>query len=453
MDTLSSSLPQDLVQSRLCKRLSIESSNREVSLCNVTLKRAPEFRFRELSLRKRSGIRAQEPRSLEGEKHGKLDGDHRFQLLVQEIKDYGICMLDPEGRILIWNEGAERLMGYTSAEIIGRMHSILFTMMDRKEGKPETLLRRAREYGRAQDEDMRIRKDGTNVWIHALTSALRDEHGRFRGFAQIMRDATGDKDRETALRAARNELENRVRERTAELVHLNRKLLSEVQERQRAEDQLRALAARLHKSQEAERIHLAKEIHDALGQLCTALKMDLDFISRKVPRNSRRVREKSQSAIELVDDLIRSLRRLSAELHPSILHALGLSAAMEWHGEQFQRRTGIKCRLQIPEKVEGLDIERSTAVFRIFQEALTNIARHSRATQLETTLAIHKGSLSLLIRDNGVGFNIVTAGRGDSLGLLGMKERARLLGGELTVVSSPGNGTTITLRVPDVSSG
>ena len=327
----------------------------------------------------RIGLILEKAPTPENGQHDARQSEGHFRLLVQGVKDYAIYTLDPEGRVLSWNEGAERLMGFRSEEVLGKHYAMFFAPDDRLDGKPEIQIRRARKEGQAEDDGMRLRKDGSQIWVNALMTALRDARGRLYGFAQITRDVTGSKYRELALRAARDELEIRVRERTAELVRVNHELQSEVSERERAEQQLRALAARLQKTQEAERIRIAREIHDALGQLCTALKIDVNFISKRLPRQENRLRAKARSALVLVDELIRSLRRLSSELHPGVLNALGLTAAMEWQAQEFQRRTGIRCRLNLPDKELGLNLERSTALFRIFQEALTNVARHSRA--------------------------------------------------------------------------
>jgi PAS domain S-box-containing protein len=375
-------------------------------------------------------------------------GEERFRLLVHAVRDYAILMLDPEGRILSWNEGAQRMKGYRAEEIIGKSYSIFFTAEDRASGRPEARLQAARERGQTEEEGWRVRKDGSRFWVNAVITALRDEHGGLRGFAKVTRDITERHDREAAARAARDELEVRVRERTAELVSVNQKLQSEIRERQRAEEQLHALASRLQRAQEAERVRLAREIHDALGQLCTALKMDLTFLAQRLPKEERRLRGKADSALAMVGELIQALRRLSTELRPGTLDALGLTAAMEWQTQEFQKHTGIPCRLHLPEEELKLDPERSTALFRLYQEALTNVARHAHATQVETEMAVLGSTLVLVVRDDGRGFNVSAAEGRHSLGLLGMKERVLLLGGTFELDSAPGRGTTLTVHIP-----
>jgi PAS domain S-box-containing protein len=374
--------------------------------------------------------------------------DEPFRLLVHGVKDYAILLLDPEGRILSWNEGAERLQGYRSEEVIGKNYSIFFTPEDRESGRPEARLQAARAYGQTEEEAWRVRKDGSRFWVNAVITALRDEHDTLYGFAKVTRDITERTDREAAVRADRDELELRVRERTGELMRVNQKLQSEVRDRQRAEEQLRALAARLQRAQEAERVRLAREIHDALGQLCTALKMDITSLAQKLPKEERRLRGKAESALKLVGDLIKALRRLSTELRPSTLDALGLTAAMEWQAQEFQSHTAIRCQVHLPHEDLNLDPERSTALFRLFQESLTNVARHAHASLVQAELRVQGDALVLSVHDNGRGFNTSQFDGRSSLGFLGMKERVLLLGGKFELDSAPGKGTTLTFQIP-----
>jgi PAS domain S-box-containing protein len=373
--------------------------------------------------------------------------EESFQLLVHGVKDYAIFMLDPHGNILTWNEGAEHLKGYKSDEIIGRNYDIFFTDEDREAGKPEEGLRKAAKTGQAEEEGWLLRKDGWGFWANTVITALHDDQGRLYGFAKITRDMTERKEREESIRIVNEHLESRIQERTAELVKLNEALHSEVRERKSAEEQLRAFAARLERVREEERTHISREIHDALGQMCTALKMDIAWIAKRLPKDKRPLLDKSAAAMRLTGELIKSLRKLSTELRPNALDTLGLVAALEWQAQEFQSHTGIRCKLHVPEKDPVLDKDRSTAIFRIFQETLTNVARHARAHKVETSLVVGDGQIALITRDNGKGFD-PAAGRQGSLGLLGMKERAYLLGGEFKIVSAPGKGTTVVVHIP-----
>lgn len=374
--------------------------------------------------------------------------EESFQLLIHSVKDYAIIMMDPEGNILSWNEGAERLKGYASEEIIGKNYSIFFTPEDRKSGEPQAQLKKAIEAEQSEDEGWLVRKDGWAFWANTVITALRDEEGRVYGFAKITRDMTERREREESIRVLNEHLEERIEARTAELSRLNEALQSEVRERKNAEEQIRALAARQERVREDERTRLAREIHDALGQMCTALKMDIAWIAKRLPRDQKRLNEKSEGALRLVSELIRSLRRLSTELRPSTLDTLGLVASIEWQAQQFEAHTGIRCQLYLPEKDLTLDKERSTAIFRIFQETLTNVARHAGATSVQTSLVVGERNVALITHDNGAGFDLSTVDRRGSLGLLGMKERAYLLGGEFKISSSPGKGTTVVVHIP-----
>ncbi len=244
-------------------------------------------------------------------------------------------------------------------------------------------------------------------------------------------------------------------QRSTVLGRVNLELRTEIAERARAEqqlraslDQLRALAARLQSVREEERTSIAREIHDELGQACTAIKMDLALISRKATKRQTRLLAKVNSATRLVDGMIVTLRRIASDLRPRTLDDLGLSAALEWQAQEFESRTGIRCRIALPQEPLNLDAERSTAIFRIFQESLTNVARHAHATRVEAHLERVSNDLFFEVRDNGKGFDSGDIKARNSLGLVGMQERALLLNGELKIEGVPGAGTTLALRIP-----
>ena len=380
------------------------------------------------------------------------ESEERFRLLVQGVQEYGIFHLDPSGNVVSWNAGAARLMGYRAEEIVGKHISVFYPKDDVENGMPESNLAEASRAGQAEEEGWRIRKDGSRFWANVLLTALR---GGQRGYAQLTRDMTERREREEALTRAKELLELRVEQRAAVLTRVNEELRVEIAERRHAEeqfketlDQLRALAARLQSVREEERASIAREIHDELGQACTAIKMDLALIGHKITRRQTQLRAKIESSMRLVDDMIVTLRRIASDLRPRALDDLGLAAALEWQGQEFEKRTGIHCHLILPGEPLNLDSERSTAIFRIFQESLTNVARHAQATTVEARMEMEDDQIIFRVHDNGKGFDPQQAKAKKSLGLVGMQERAHLLKGEVRFEGIPGSGTTMILRIP-----
>jgi signal transduction histidine kinase len=229
----------------------------------------------------------------------------------------------------------------------------------------------------------------------------------------------------------------------------------DITEQKRAEEDLREsreglrlLAGHLESIREDERSRISREIHDELGQVLTGLKFDLSRLVAKPPEDRAELIERVDTMLQLMDETIRSVRRIATELRPGVLDDLGLEAAIEWQSREFQERTGIRCRFVSTLADAGLPDELATAVFRILQETLTNVARHSGATSVNVALKAIEGRLILTVRDDGKGISEEEAEGRRSLGLLGMRERALLLGGYLTVAGRPGRGTTVVLDVP-----
>ncbi len=217
-------------------------------------------------------------------------------------------------------------------------------------------------------------------------------------------------------------------------------------ERRQLDDQLRALSARIEQAREEERTHIAREIHDELGQALTALKLDVAWVARRANGNDD-VRAKLTDMANAADSIIQSVRRIAAELRPGILDAIGLRAALEWQAEEFTQRTGTPCVMHAEVGELQLDRDLATTVFRIFQEALTNVTRHASATRVDVRLWLERGNLRLEVADDGVGVPEI-APRASTLGLLGMRERARRSGGECVVRRQVPRGTLVTLTVP-----
>jgi signal transduction histidine kinase len=216
-----------------------------------------------------------------------------------------------------------------------------------------------------------------------------------------------------------------------------------------SEENLRALAAHLQSVREEERIHIAREIHDELGQALTGLKFDLNAFARQFEKDSPAVRaEKHQGLGVAIDRIINSVRRIASGLRPEVLDEIGLAAAFEWQAREFQRRTGIRCHVNIPAKFVDPDKERSTALFRVYQELLTNVARHANATRVNVTIAEGDTSLGLTVEDNGRGIKAKEIESPRSLGFLGLRERVLAFGGSVDVKGDEGKGTRVSVSVP-----
>jgi signal transduction histidine kinase len=219
-------------------------------------------------------------------------------------------------------------------------------------------------------------------------------------------------------------------------------------ERLRAsEEKLRALAAREQSVREEERARIAREIHDQLGQALTGLKMDLTWLNARLP-GQKTVAEKVQSMFRLIDDTIQSVRKIATLLRPEVLDQLGLAAAVGWQAREFQMRTGIRCKVSVPAEPVPAGPELSTAAFRIFQELLTNVARHAGATRVEVSMRADGGRLLLEVQDNGKGISEADLSGSKSLGLLGMRERAMAFGGSVEFSGTGGTGTRVAVVLP-----
>ncbi len=220
-----------------------------------------------------------------------------------------------------------------------------------------------------------------------------------------------------------------------------------------SQQQLRALAAHLQSVREEERKLMTREIHDELGQALTGFKMDLAWMRNRMQAEEwaaikQSILDKMVTMGKMLDETANLMRRLCTELRPGVLDDLGLTAALEWQAREYQLRTGIACELRQELGESEVDPDRSTALFRIFQEILTNVARHARATRVETVLEHTGQALVLTVKDNGRGIKKSELAGAKSLGLLGMRERALILGGEVEIRGAPGKGTTVRVKMP-----
>jgi signal transduction histidine kinase len=229
---------------------------------------------------------------------------------------------------------------------------------------------------------------------------------------------------------------------------MQRRENQKAQERlRRSHDQLRALTGHLQFVREKERTRIAREVHDELGQALTGLKLDLAWLYGKIT-GERTLQRKVKAMSAHIDTTIQAVRRIATELRPGVLDSLGLAAAIEWQTTDFQERTGIQCSVKIDVKEAISDREFSTMCFRIFQETLTNIVRHAKATHVDVRLAQVDHELVLTVRDNGRGISEREVVNARSIGLIGMRERVAQVGGQVFFFGLPTRGTTVTMRVP-----
>jgi signal transduction histidine kinase len=231
-------------------------------------------------------------------------------------------------------------------------------------------------------------------------------------------------------------------------------LTHDVTERKEAEEKLnesyhriRLLSEHLQNIREEERAHIAREIHDELGQQLTVMKMDISWLAKKISAKDDAVRERFHDLMEILDATVQAVRKISYELRPHLLD-LGLDDAMQWHLKEFEKRSGIKTSFSSPEEESALDDSIKTGLFRIFQESLTNVARHSGASHVHVELILESNHIILRINDNGRGFDMNEAAEKQTLGILGMKERAIMMGGNYNIESEWDQGTTVMVIVP-----
>jgi PAS domain S-box-containing protein len=361
------------------------------------------------------------------------ESEERFRLLVEGVPDYAIYMMDPEGRVTTWNSGAERIKGYTASEIIGRHYSTFFPQEDVRAGKPQKILKAAAEEGKVEQEGWRIRKDGSRFWVNALVTALHDKSGELVGFSKITRDATEKMQHQKALE-------------------------TEVAERKRAEEELvkseaslRKLSLSLLRMQDEERRRIGREMHDSVGQYLTALKMNLGILSVKEPNLSPETREELRTSTEMLEECVKEVRTISYLLYPPMLEEMGLKSAISWYLDGLKQRSEIEIRFNAPKNFKRLDRGVELALFRVLQEGLTNVYKHSGTSKVDIELSRSNGVVTLELRDYGKGVPpaILAEREGNvaGVGLRGMNERMRQLGGKLTIAAAK-PGTLVQATVP-----
>jgi PAS domain S-box-containing protein len=332
----------------------------------------------------------------------------------------GAVITDAQGSIRWVNDAFCAIYGYAREEVIGQNPRML------KSGRHDTAFyrefwRQLMEIGHWRGEVWNKRKTGEVFPEELSIQALRGPDGQIRRFISIFSDITQRKRNEDELAQQRLRLEE-------------------------SEARLRELAEFLQTVREEERTRIARELHDELGQALTALRIDLRWLSGKSGSLGQPAAERVAAALGVVEQSILSLRRISEDLRPAMLDSLGLAAAVEHHLTKFSERTGVVGELRMNREEFELDDRVATTVFRVVQEALTNVARHAGASQVTVAIEETDHAIGLIVHDNGHGFAAASSGK--TFGLLGMRERIAMLGGQLEIDSQPDRGTRIVARIP-----
>lgn len=344
-----------------------------------------------------------------------LDGAAaRFAGLLDSAMD-AIITVDSEQRIVLYNRAAEKIFGWPSQQALGeRLETLMPARFRAGHGEHVQRFSALGTTSRRMGDGTvlyGLRANGEEFPMEASISQLETAEGRL--FTVILRDVT---------------------------------------ERVRTQEELRAFASEAHAILEGEKTRIARELHDELAQSLTALKMDTIWVRDKLPDDEPVLAAKLGDMLGMLDTTVAATRRIAADLRPLLLDDLGLVAATEWLVQNFGQRTGVACTLSVDEDM-ALHEPYATAVFRIVQESLANVAKHAQASQVEVRIDRLPGAVMLQVRDNGRGFVPATPRKPYSLGLMGLRERTQLLKGDITIHSQPGQGTCIDVRIPVLETG
>ncbi len=329
-----------------------------------------------------------------------------------------IITVDERQHVVLFNAAAETVFGCPRAEAIGA--PLTWFIPERFRAEHAEHIRRfgatdtnSRRMG-AQRIVTGLRRNGEEFPIDASISQITENGQKF--YTVILRDVTLRVQAEQALR--------------------------------RSKEELHELATAANQLREQEKRRVARELHDELAQALTGLKMDVAWIKDKLPAPPTPLAAKLKAMETLLDGAVAATRRISADLRPMMLDDLGLMPAIEWLVQTFTDRTGIACRLTLANPELQLKDPHATTTFRILQEALTNIAKHARASNIEVSIEDGDDEITIRVRDDGIGFSPADPRKPDSYGLIGLRERAYLLGGKVTIDSAPGKGTRVEARLP-----
>ncbi len=338
----------------------------------------------------------------------------RFNTLAK-VSTVGIFLASADGFYLYVNERWTDITGLAYDEAFGDGFLKAVHPHDKKRIRTEWH-RCVREQSAFQSEYRIFREsDKKELWVFGQALPESNVDGSLGGFVGTITDITERMNSEIEIDSSRK--------------------------------QLRALTVRLQNIREEERTHIAREIHDDLGQALTGLKMDIVWLNNKLSNTDEAIQNRMKSMMSLADSTIHKVRKIATDLRPGILDDIGLAAAIEWQGKDFGERTGINFSFHLDEELQ-IDEKRSTAFFRIFQESLTNVIRHANAKNVSISLRKESKNVLLMIEDDGRGIAEQEIVNPRSVGLLGMKERAASFNGEVQVLGQPGVGTTVCVRIP-----
>ena len=355
--------------------------------------------------------------------------------------------IDISGRIVSVSDYWSEVMGYRREDVIGRRLTAFFSEESRRYAEEEVFPEFFNS-GFIQDVPYQfVKKDGQTIDVLLSAIADRDEQGKIVRTLAVSIDVTERKRAEEALKLAKEELSRYSKDLERQVQSRTREIHSNITALQKAQNQLRRLSAGIMASQEKERYAISRELHDELGQVLTALRMDSVWMQERLKKSDAEASQRALTMCQLIDKNIEDVRGMAFRLRPGVLDDLGLVDALDWYTTDFERRTEITCVFEY-DNVPPLSETMATTAYRITQEAITNVARHASASRIEVVLKARNSTLTLAIVDDGRGFNPLELSDSEGLGVAGMRERASLVGGTLEVYSQPGEGTRVFFKVP-----